>query len=122
MFHGPNFLWPFGRLLYCYLRVDMTLVENEKAPAIFQITHFPDIDKTTEYRVAGWMLGTLKINGVKESDVKFTKFLTNFKSCTAYRLSWQTSTRHKMKMKKGGAVLRPGILTGTCFWVLCKVC
>ncbi len=55
---------------------------------MFRITHFPEIDKTTEYRIAGWMLAALRINGQKDPEVKITKLLSNFDSCTEYQLFW----------------------------------
>lgn len=64
------------------------VVENKKGHAIVSITHFPEIDKTTEYRIAGWMIAALKLNGQKDPDVKITKMLTNFNSCTEYHMSW----------------------------------
>ena len=70
----------------CALKV----VENKKGFALIRITHFPEIDKTTEYRIGGWVLTALQINGQKNPEVKITKLLTNFDSCTEYQAFWET--------------------------------
>lgn len=64
------------------------VLENRKGYACFRITEFPEIDKTTEFRIAGWMLTALKINNQKEPEVKVAKFLSNLDPYTEYHLSW----------------------------------
>jgi hypothetical protein len=71
-----------------YRPSEIEVLENEKGLACFRITKFPEIDKTTEYRIGGWMLSALKISGQKEPKVKITKLLSDRDPYTEYHLSW----------------------------------
>ncbi len=71
-----------------YRPCKLKTVKNMKGSAIFQIINFPDIDETTEYRIAGWMFGALKINNVNKPKVEITQFLSKKQAYTEYHLNW----------------------------------
>ncbi|MCK4762557.1 MAG: hypothetical protein KAW12_10205 [Candidatus Aminicenantes bacterium] len=80
------------KILPSYYRPSaIQVLENKKGSAVFRITEFPEIDKTTEFRVAGWMLMALKINGQITPKVEITKLLSNKDPYTEYHLSWLTA-------------------------------
>lgn len=55
---------------------------------IVRITQFPELDKTTEYRMCGWMERSLEIAGCKNVRVDIVKSLTNFQPVSEYELRW----------------------------------
>jgi len=57
--------------------------------AIIRITRFPEIDKTIEYRIAGWIQRALEINGCKNVMIEIPNSLMDFKPCTEYKVSWE---------------------------------
>jgi hypothetical protein len=56
---------------------------------LVRISHFPDLDKTTEFRICGWMERALEISGCKNVKVEITKSLTNFQPVSEYELRWE---------------------------------
>ncbi len=58
--------------------------------AVFRITKFPEMDKTTEYRISGWIERALEINGCKDVKVEITKSLTTFDPYTEFKINWTT--------------------------------
>ncbi|MCU0287042.1 MAG: hypothetical protein MUF15_11680, partial [Acidobacteria bacterium] len=62
--------------------------ESKDGLAIVHITKFPEIDKTIEYRIGGWMERALEINGCKNVKVNITKSLTSFEPYTEYKITW----------------------------------
>ncbi len=56
---------------------------------ILRITEFPEIDKTTEYRMSGWAQRLLEINGLKNVQVEIVKSLTNFQPCSEFLVTWE---------------------------------
>lgn len=57
--------------------------------AIMRILEFPEIDKTTEYRMAGWAQRILEINGCKNVRLEIVKSLTNLNdNCTEFYVTW----------------------------------
>jgi hypothetical protein len=56
---------------------------------LLRVTHFPEMDKTTEFRICGWMERSLEIAGCKEVKVEITKSLTNFQPVSEYELRWK---------------------------------
>lgn len=58
--------------------------------AVFRITKFPEMEKTIEYRIGGWMERALEINGCKDVKVAITKSLTTFDPYSEFKLSWST--------------------------------
>jgi len=55
---------------------------------LLRITHFPELDKTTEFRICGWSQRALEIAGCKNVKVEITKSLTNFQPVSEYELRW----------------------------------
>ena len=53
-----------------------------------RISHFPELDKTTEFRICGWIERSLEISGSKNVKVEITKSLTNFQPVSEYELRW----------------------------------
>lgn len=72
-----------------YRPATITIGEINDNYADFRITEFPEIDKTVEYRIGGWMQRTMEINGCKSVNVDITKSLTEGNSCTELRITWQ---------------------------------
>jgi hypothetical protein len=56
---------------------------------LVRISHFPEMDKTTEFRICGWMERSLEIAGCKGITVEITKSLTNFQPVSEYELRWK---------------------------------
>jgi hypothetical protein len=59
--------------------------------AVFQITEFPELDKTVEYRMAGWIERALEINGCRNIGIDIPKSMTNFNPYTEFQVSWNNS-------------------------------
>jgi hypothetical protein len=55
---------------------------------LLRITHFPELDKTTEFRICGWIERSLEIAGCKKIKVEITKSLTNFQPVSEFELRW----------------------------------
>lgn len=55
------------------------------------ITRFPEIDKTTEYRIGGWAERVMEINGCKNVNVEITKSLTTFDAYTEFQITWDAT-------------------------------
>ncbi|MDQ1351221.1 MAG: hypothetical protein QG657_1523 [Acidobacteriota bacterium] len=55
---------------------------------VVRITKFPEIDKTIEYRIGGWIERALEINGCKDVKVEITKSLTTFDLYTELKITW----------------------------------
>lgn len=66
------------------------VAEYKDGCVLTRITKFPGIDKTTEYRIAGWMQRALEINGNKNVKVEITKSLANFEPYTEFNATWAT--------------------------------
>lgn len=76
-------------LLSCYRPCAVEVPENADKKALVRITHFPEMDKSTEFRIAGWMQRGLEINGCKNVQVEILKSLVNLDRYTEYRLTWE---------------------------------
>jgi hypothetical protein len=57
---------------------------------VVRITKFPEMDKTTECRIGGWIQRALEINGCKDVKVDITKSLTTFDAYTEFKITWST--------------------------------
>jgi hypothetical protein len=53
------------------------------------LTHFPDIENSVEFRIAGWIERFLEINGCKNVKIEIPKALSNRKPYTEYLVSWE---------------------------------
>jgi hypothetical protein len=63
--------------------------EIKNGYAELHITEFPEMDKTVEYRIAGWTQRTMEINGCKKVKVEITKSLCDLKSFTEMQITWK---------------------------------
>jgi hypothetical protein len=61
---------------------------SEPKFCVMRVTRFPELDKTTEYRICGWMERSLEITGCKGVKVDIVKSLTNFQLVSEYELRW----------------------------------
>ena len=62
---------------------------SEPRFCVVRITQFPELDKTTEYRICGWMQRALEISGCKTVTVDIVKSLTNFQPVSEYEIRWK---------------------------------
>jgi hypothetical protein len=78
-----------GEFLASYYRPCSIYVPvSEPKFCVVRITQFPELDKTTEYRICGWMERALEISGCKNVRVEIIKSLTNFQPVSEYELRW----------------------------------
>jgi hypothetical protein len=87
---SPNyFVHKSSEFMSAYYRPStIETAESKDGLAIVHITKFPEIDKTIEYRIGGWMERALEINGCKNVKVNITKSLTSFEPYTEYKITW----------------------------------
>ncbi|MCJ7524472.1 MAG: hypothetical protein MUP71_04510 [Candidatus Aminicenantes bacterium] len=79
-----------GEFLASYYRPCSIYVPvKEPKFCVVRISQFPELDKTTEYRICGWMERALEISGCKEVKVDIVKSLTNFQPLSEYELRWK---------------------------------
>lgn len=79
-----------GEYLSSYYRPCTIYVPvSEPKFSMVRISNFPDLDKTTEYRICGWMERSLEISGCKGVKVDIVKSLTNFQPVSEYELRWK---------------------------------
>jgi hypothetical protein len=79
-----------GEYLSSYYRpCTITVPVSEPKFCVLRISHFPEMDKTTEYRICGWIERSLEISGCKEVKVAIVKSLTNFQPVSEYELRWK---------------------------------
>jgi len=71
-----------------YRPAKLNVEENREGFARVRVTLFPDMDTTTQFRIAGWMQRGLELNGCKNVEVQITKALTNFDPYSEYQVSW----------------------------------
>lgn len=72
-----------------YRPASISVSEIKDGYAELRVTEFPEMDKTVEYRIAGWTQRTLEINGCKNVNVDITKSLTSGNSFTEYKITWE---------------------------------
>ena len=78
------------RILASYYRpCTISVPVSEPKFCLVRITHFPEMDKTTEFRICGWMERALEIAGCKDVKVDIVKSLTNFQPVSEYELRWK---------------------------------
>jgi len=66
----------------------ITVPVSDQKYCLLRISHFPELDKTTEFRICGWMERSLEISGCKNVKVEIIKSLTNFQPVSEYELRW----------------------------------
>jgi hypothetical protein len=72
----------------CYRPCAISVPVSEAKFCLVRVTNFPEMDKTTEYRICGWMERSLEITGCKGVKVDIVKSLTNFQPVSEYELRW----------------------------------
>jgi hypothetical protein len=72
-----------------YRPAKMEAVEVTDSTAVLRLTEFQDIEKTVEYRIAGWTERTMEINGCKNIKIDITKSKTEFKPYSEFHISWE---------------------------------
>jgi hypothetical protein len=78
-----------GEYLPSYYRpCTVSVPVSEPKFCVVRISRFPEMDKTTEYRICGWMERSLEITGCKGVKVNIVKSLTNFQPVSEYELRW----------------------------------
>ena len=80
---GPVFASGFYRP--CKMEVPF----NERGKATVRIVEFPDIDKTIEYRIGGWMQRGLEMNGCTDVKVEVVRSLMKGDPYTEYQLTYK---------------------------------
>jgi hypothetical protein len=71
-----------------YRPCTITVPVSDQKYCLLRISHFPELDKTTEFRICGWMERSLEISGCKNVKVEIIKSLTNFQPVSEYELRW----------------------------------
>lgn len=94
-FPSPNFFINKSEeyLSDYYRPCELKIEENREGFAIVRIIYFPEIDKTTEYRIGGWIERGLELNGCKDLRVDITKSLTQFDPYTEYTIHWRSKPK-----------------------------
>ena len=88
---AKTMIYKSGDLLATYYRpCKAEVITFEDGRSVVRIKEFTDMDKTTEYRIAGWVQRGLEINGCKEVKVEITRSLTTFDPYTEYTITWET--------------------------------
>ena len=80
---APEFLSSY------YVPSDIQIVESAENGGKFRIIKFPEIDKTIEYRIAGWVQRALEINGCKNVNIDISKSLTNLNPYSEFVVTWE---------------------------------
>ena len=80
---GPQFASRF------YRPAKIEVPFNERGNATVRITEFPEIDKTVEYRIGGWMQRGLELNGCKDVQVEITRSLMKGDPYTEYCIRYK---------------------------------
>jgi hypothetical protein len=79
-----------GEFMASYYRPStISIPVSEPKFCLVRISQFPDLEKTTEFRICGWMERALEISGCKEVTVDIVKSLTNFQPVSEYELRWK---------------------------------
>jgi hypothetical protein len=78
-----------GEYLPTYYRpCSITVPVSEPKYCVMRVIRFPEMDKTTEYRICGWLERSLEITGCKGIKVDIVKSLTNSQPVSEYELRW----------------------------------
>lgn len=84
------FLKKAGEFMTDYYRpANILPISVEDGKAVFHITKFDDIEKTVEYRIAGWIERVLEIAKNKNISVEVTKSLKDFNPYTEFLVKWE---------------------------------
>lgn len=96
-FPSPNYFVSKGveYLTDYYRPCELQVHENGDGYAVVRVTRFPEIDKTVEFRIGGWIERGLEMNGCKDLNVEITKYLTHFDPYTEYSIHWRPKSGKK---------------------------
>ncbi|MBN1412665.1 MAG: hypothetical protein JW969_17590 [Spirochaetales bacterium] len=64
------------------------VAESGKTNALLHITEFPEMDRSVELRIGGWMEKALEVSGCRNIKVDITKSLTKGDKLTEYTITW----------------------------------
>jgi hypothetical protein len=67
---------------------EVSVPVSEPKFCVVRISYFPEMEKTTEFRICGWIERSLEITGCKGIKVEIVKSLTNFQPVSEYELRW----------------------------------
>lgn len=62
---------------------------SEPKFCLVRISKFPELDKTVEFRICGWMERALEISGCKNVRLEITKSLANLQPVSEYEIRWK---------------------------------
>ncbi len=78
-----------GKIFSTYYNPSNIQVVSRKVKSVtLHITHFPMPDKIIEYRITGWMMKALEMNGCKNVVQNIPLSLAEGDKCTEITLSW----------------------------------
>ncbi len=84
------FLQKASELITSYYRpCEAELPEYEEGRARIQITKFPDMEKSIELRIGGWIQRALEINGCKNVEVKVTRSIAKRDPLSEFLATWE---------------------------------
>jgi len=72
-----------------YRPAKISPISVEDGEGIFHITKFDEIEKTVEFRIAGWIERVLEIANNKNISVEVTQSLKDFKPYTEFLVKWE---------------------------------
>lgn len=72
-----------------YRPAKIIAISVEDGEGIFHITKFDEIEKTVEFRIAGWIERVLEIANNKNISVEVTQSLKDFKPYTEFLVKWE---------------------------------
>jgi hypothetical protein len=79
-----------GEFMSSYYRpCTISVPVSEPKFCLVRISRFPELEKTTEFRICGWMQRALEIAGCKSVTVEIIKSLANFQPVSEYELRWK---------------------------------
>jgi hypothetical protein len=79
-----------GEFMASYYRpCSISVPVSEAKFCLVRISKFPELEKTTEYRMCGWMQRALEISGCKGVTVDIVKSLANSQPVSEYELRWK---------------------------------
>ncbi len=84
------FLNKAGEFMSTYYRpAAIQAMDLSESSGKLRITEFPEMDKTIEYRIAGWTERTMEINGCKNVKIEITKSMTSKSPYTEFLITWE---------------------------------
>ncbi|MCP4148430.1 MAG: hypothetical protein GY757_11840 [bacterium] len=76
-----------------YNHSKMEISESNDGMVKLRITEFPEMDKTIEYRICGWIQRALEINGCINVEVEIVRSLTTNDPYTEIKVTWSGNVK-----------------------------